>query len=340
MSPYGTAVLGLAMKQAGDPLYDALAAALESSAKTDGAQAWWESRRDYLLDFSTDASVEATAFVVKFLSQARPRSPLLPQAALYLVSHRDQGYYWTSTKQTAMVIFGLIDYVRLGDELKPDFTAEVYVGDRKVISRRFTSADALLPPLVVNLPEGQVAPGKNAIRVTKNGTGRLYWSARAEYYSADRRALNNGSLQLSLTREYFRLTPTQRGDKVVYQMQPMPETVQVGDVIAVRLTAGGGDWRYLMIEDPLPAGAEAITRDDLYELDQKPDWWSRWFTERQLHDNRATFFQTWFSRGQHEYVYLLKIVNPGAFRVSPARAEPMYQPGYLATTDMKTVNVK
>ncbi len=340
MTPYGVAVLGLGMKHAADARSEQLADALEKSARSDSAQVWWESQRDYLLDFATDASPEATAFAVKFLSQVRPQSPLLPRAALYLVSHRDEGYYWTSTKQTAMVIFGLIDYVRLGSELKPDFTADVYVGDRKVLSRRFTAADALQPPVVITLPEGQFAPGKNTIRVTKSGSDRLYWSARAEYYSADRRVINTGSMQLSLTREYFRLSPVQRGDKIVYRMEPMPPTVQVGDVIAVRLTAGGSEWRYLMIEDPVPSGAESVTRDDLYELEQKPSWWKWWFTERQLHDNRTTFFQTWFGRGQHEYVYLLKVVNPGTFRVSPARAEPMYQPNYLATSDVKTVNVK
>jgi len=31
--------------------------------------------------------------------------------------------------------------------------------------------------------------------------------------------------------------------------------------------------------------------------------------------------------GRHESFYLLKVVNPGAFIVSPAHVEPMYQPG-------------
>jgi hypothetical protein len=340
MTPYGIAVLGLAMKQAGDARAEQLADTLEHNVKSDNQQAWWVSARDYLLDFSTDATPEATAFAVKFLSLMRPQSPLLPKAALYLVAHRDEGYYWTSTKQTAMVIFGLIDYVRLGGELKPDFTAEVYVGERKVLTRHFTAADATQPPIVLKVTEGQYGPGKNAIRVTKKGTGRLYWSARADYYSADRKLVNTGSLQLSLTREYFRLTPVQRDDKIVYRLDALPQSLQVGDVVAVRLAAGGSEWRYLMIEDPVPAGTESITRDDLYELDQKPNWWNWWYTERALHDDRTTFFQTWFSQGQHEYVYLLKVVNPGVFRVSPAKAEPMYQPNYMATSDIKTVNVK
>jgi hypothetical protein len=120
----------------------------------------------------------------------------------------------------------------------------------------------------------------------------------------------------------------------------MPAQVSVGDTIAVRITVGGSDWRYLMIEDPIPAGTESITRDDLYELNSKPVWWNWWYTNRELRDDRTTFFETYFSRGSHEFVYLLKVVNPGAFRVSPTRVEPMYQPQYMATTETKVVNVK
>jgi hypothetical protein len=342
MTPYGIALLGLAMRQAGDARADELAATLEKQAKTEGALSWWEASRDPLLDFSTDASPEATAFAVKLLAAVRPKSPLLPQAAQYLVAHRDEGYYWTSTKQTAMVVFGLIDYVRLGEELNPDFNVEIYVNGKQVLSRHLTAQDISGGPISLRLPEAQLQPGSNTVVFKKSGAGRLYWSARAEYYSAARRDTNTGSFRLSLTREYFRLTPVRSGEHILYHLDPLPPApaLQVGDTVAVRLTVGGGDWRYLMVEDPLPPGAEAVARDDLYELDDKPAWWTWWFTQRELHDNRATFFQTWFNRGQQEYVYLMKIVNPGVFHVSPARAEPMYQPGFLATTDARTVTVK
>jgi len=98
--------------------------------------------------------------------------------------------------------------------------------------------------------------------------------------------------------------------------------VQVGDTLAVRITVGGNAWKYLMIEDPIPSGTESIARDDLYELDQRPDWWDRWFSDRELRDDRTTFFNMYFPQGQHEYVYLLKVVNPGIFHVSPTSVQP------------------
>lgn len=337
-TPYGLAVLGLAQESAGDGRSADIADMLEKQVKQDGQSAWWESQKDWLLDFWGDSSPEATAFAVKLLSHVRPKSPLLPKAAIYLVAHRDSGYYWTSTKQTAMVIFGLTDYVRATGELNANFTAQVYVGDKQVLTQSFSAKD-FANNAVVRVADAQLADTNN-IRVTKSGSGRLYWSARAEYYTTDQKFINTGSFQLSATREYFLLSPKQTGEKVVYALNPMPPQVSVGDTIAVRITVGGSDWRYLMIEDPIPAGTESITRDDLYQLDSKPVWWNWWYTNRELRDDRTTFFETYFSRGSHEFVYLLKVVNPGVFRVSPTRVEPMYQPQYMATTESKVVNVK
>ena len=84
---------------------------LESEAKQDDSQAWWPTDTNYLMDFSGDTTPQATAYALKLLTHTAPNSPLLAKAAVYLVSHRDEGYYWDSTEQTAMVIYGLTDYL-------------------------------------------------------------------------------------------------------------------------------------------------------------------------------------------------------------------------------------
>ena len=146
---------------------------------------------------------------------------------------------------------------------------------------------------------------------------------------------------MAVVREYFRLTPNKTGDKIVYDLEPVASggAVKQGDLIAVRLSVRGDDWRYLMVEDPIPSGAELVERDDLYEFRQKPSWWEAWYTRRELRDDRAVFFQTWWSSGQNRFTYLMKIVNPGAFRVSPARVEPMYQPQYFAAGEASSLVV-
>ncbi|HEX9759280.1 MAG TPA: hypothetical protein VGA40_00095, partial [Candidatus Acidoferrales bacterium] len=341
LTAYGVALLGLAMEAVNDPRAAQLAAQLETTARVDQAEAHWPLDRDTLMDFYGDATPEATAYAMKLLARQRPSSPLLPKAAAWLVNHRNEGYYWYSTKQTAMVIYGLTDYLKASGELQPDFRVTVWLNDRQIHSRQFRQADALAPASpVIRIPADQLSGGTNRVRIEKEGDGRLYWSARAEYFSTEPQLQRTGTAALNLLREYFRLAPEIQDGRIVYRLDPLQGALAPGDVIAVRLTVSGDDWRYLLIEDPIPAGAEFIERDDLYEIKQKPAWWNYWYSRREFHDDRAAIFQTYFRRGQTQHVYLLKVVNPGVFRVSPARVRPMYQPHYLATTEGKVVEVK
>jgi hypothetical protein len=339
LSPYGAALLGLAMESAKDARAATLVAALESSVQQDAEQAWWAATRDPLLDFSEDASAEATAFAVKFLSHEKPDSPLLPKAALWLMNHRDEGYWWSSTKQTAMVIYGLTDYLRSTHELNGNITATVYVNGAAVLTKKLDQTTAIAAPELM-LDESKLAAGANHIRVTASGEGRVYYSARAQYWSSDEKLQKTGTVSLNLLRDYFKLAQGKDGDRIVYDLNPLNGPVAVGDIVAVRLTVTGSEWKYLMLEDPIPAGMEFIERDAAYELRSKPPWWQYFFTRRELHDDRMAIFQTYFPQGQQQYFYLLKVVNPGVFQASPARVQPMYQPGAMATSEARRLEAK
>jgi hypothetical protein len=337
LSPFGLAVLGLTLEIAKDPRAASVSSALEAQAKRDSAQAWWPATRDELLDFDADATPEATAFAVELISHQNSQSPLLPRAALWLMNHRSEGYWWSSTKQTAMVIYGLTDYLKASRELNPDVTATVLVNDREVLSQHFGSpTDAK----EIRLDESKISSGENRVRIRISGSGRVYYSMRAEYFSSDERLQKTGQLSLNLLRDYFRLVPKKQGDRFVYNLNTLDGPVASGDVLAVRLTVTGTDWKYLMVEDPIPAGTEFIERDNLYELASRPPWWQYSFTRRELHDNRMAIFQTYFQQGQQQYFYLLKVVNPGVFHVSPARVEPMYQPEFLSSTESRVLEVR
>ncbi len=338
LSPYGLAILGLALDRAKDGRAAEIAAALERGAQQDSEQAWWQASRDSMLDFTGDVSAEATAYAVKFLVHQHADSPLLPKAALWLMNHRNEGYWWSTTKQTAMVIDGLTDYLRATHELKPNLTVAVTVNEKPVGgSRTFTQAG---DSFAVTLDESGVGPGVNHIRITTSGAGRVYYSGRAEYYSTDDKLQRTGTTSLNVLRDYFRLAPERSGDKIVYDLMPLNGSVGVGDIVAVRLTVTGTESKYMMMEDPIPAGAEFIEKDSSYELKSRPPWWQDLFTRRELHDNRMALFQTYFPQGQQQFFYLLKVVNPGVFQVSPARVGPMYQPGVMATSESRRLEVK
>jgi alpha-2-macroglobulin len=341
MTSQGLAMLGLALHAAGDQnRAETVAKSLESSATVTEREAYWASNYDYFLEFEIDDGAETTAYAVRLLSLVNPESPLLPKAAFWLVSHRNGGYYWDSTKQTAMVVFGLTEYVKASHELDANFRAELVVNGKQIASKQFSAADGLNPvQRAFHLDASQLQTGANEIRIRKSGAGRLYWSTSSAFYSNEKRLIQDNKLSLNITRDYYLLTPQQSGSKIVYRLEPVSGDLHVGDILAVRVTVAGGEWRYLLMEDPIPAGAEFITRDDLYELKERPSWWNYWFTRREFHDDRAAIFQGYF-KGQRQYVHLLKIVNPGKFQISPAMVQPMYQPSIFATSDAAAMEVK
>src|SRR5579875_3200039 len=79
VSPYGLAFLGLAFETLHDARAGSIASELESAAQQNSSEAYWRATRDEMLDFTADATPEATALVTKLLSQERPTSPPLPK---------------------------------------------------------------------------------------------------------------------------------------------------------------------------------------------------------------------------------------------------------------------
>jgi uncharacterized protein YfaS (alpha-2-macroglobulin family) len=337
LSEEGLALLGLALHGTGDRRAKETATLLEKKADVTSLEAHWEGNYDELLDYWGDTSAETTAMVVKLLA-SESRTGLLAKAAQWLSEHRDGGY-WFSTKQTAMVIQGLTDYMALSGELNNSSDVEVQVNGVSVGKRHFGAGEGFPAPWKIKVAALQAGSG-GVVTIHKSGNGITYWSAENTWYSNDRRQFQQGNLNLNLTRDYFLLQKNQPSpsDPITYDLVPLQGPVHVGDVLAVRLTLHGSEWKYLLAEDPIPAGTEFLPDNGLYTVNHRPLWWGSWFTREEFHDDRAALFTTLMS-GQLQGFYLLKAVNPGKFPISPAQAGPMYQSNVQATTDPATLEV-
>jgi uncharacterized protein YfaS (alpha-2-macroglobulin family) len=100
--------------------------------------------------------------------------------------------------------------------------------------------------------------------------------------------------------------------------------------------AGATDWRYLMVTDPLPAGAEAIQDDTPYPLEAPG---SAHASQIEYRDRQTVFFREHLDEPRVEYVYLLKVTAAGTFRASPASVVPMYIPEVTASSEPFTLTV-
>jgi len=118
----------------------------------------------------------------------------------------------------------------------------------------------------------------------------------------------------------------------------------VGDVVQVRLTIiAPDDVYYVVVEDPLPAGAEAIDvglettsllekMPGLYREAEGEDWpgfyrwWWRWYSRSEMRDEKVVLFADYLPAGTYEYVYTFRATLPGEYQVLPTTAREFYFP--------------
>jgi uncharacterized protein YfaS (alpha-2-macroglobulin family) len=272
---------------------------------------------------------ESTAVVLKAALAASPQDPRLAGVVRWLMLQRE-GNRWVSTRDTAWILYTLADYLKATGELKPDYTLTVLLNGKEVHSEVITPADALREERVVHVPFKELARD-NRLEVRKNGEGAAYYSLKVrQQIRASSFAPESAVRGLSIQREYFRLA-TRRdafGRPVVApEKRPVTE-LRVGDRIMVRLTIKSETpMRYLMIEDPIPAGCEVQERGSVPQ-----DEWDQWFAHLDVRDDRVSVFVTDLARGTHTIEYYLRPEATGRPRALPAVLSDMYIPSTRAAT--------
>jgi uncharacterized protein YfaS (alpha-2-macroglobulin family) len=169
------------------------------------------------------------------------------------------------------------------------------------------------------------------------GAGRLYYTAHLKVYLPveEIEPLNRGII---VSRRYTDPACT-KGTKC-----PEVDQAAVGDVVQVKLTViAPHDLYYVVVEDPLPAGTEAIDTSlaTTSELAREPGlyreaedefgydfyyWWWRWYSRSEMRDDKVVLFADYLPAGTYEYVYTFRATQPGEYQVIPTTAQEFYFP--------------
>jgi uncharacterized protein YfaS (alpha-2-macroglobulin family) len=332
LGAYGRALLALGLKERNDGRAQTVAGELERTAKGGGSEAFWQTEHGW-------KDTEATAVAVKALARTLPQSEVLPRAARWLVGNRRHGHYWLSTRETAFAVFGLIDYIKVSNELDPDYALEVYVDGQQVAQKQVTGADSASMQVFTLRRRGGEVGQTSEVRVVKRGRGMLYLATHVTHYTNDEQTAEAGVPQIKLRREYLRLRVAEKSDGTMgWQVEPLAGEVRSGDTIVSRLTLEGEAGQYLMVEDPIPAGCEPVAEVGGITLGHMEKDWSSWYSEREFRDNRAVLFLNYFS-GKAQYQYAMRVQVPGQFRAAPARVERMYEPDVRANSATATLTI-
>ena len=301
---------------------------------------------DYGWIFSSD--VRSTAFGLTALLEATPSDDfrqLAQRMIRFLMDRRRQGH-WASTQDNAAVVTAFQHYVDAYEEETPDLAAAVQLAGKTILDETFQGRSVRTTAATTieadAFPSGQELP----LAVSKDGTGRLYYSARlTTYTSAPQNALDQG---LRVERTMQRLdsrgkpmgTPLPTGNETI--------TLESGQLVKVTLRLSSPTSRtYVVVDDALPAGLEPVNeafvtsaQGVLEEADTGSGRWWGSFMHTEMQDDRVLLFADYLEPGEHTYSYVARATTAGTFEHPPAEAEMMYRPETRGHTATGTVVVE
>jgi alpha-2-macroglobulin len=305
-----------------------------------------------------DSPTRTTAIVLRALLAYRPNHELGSRLARGLLQARQRGA-WRSTQETAFSLIGLDAYRRAQEQTTPNFQATARWGERGILSLEAEGKGLFSARGELGMAALQGA-ADTAVLIEKEGSGTLFYELRLRYArkTPPSTALDNG----------FFVQKTLRAVKAAElgaALATIPETgstrfaagdIVIADLVLVAPTPSN----YVVLDDPLPAGFEAIdtslttTEGYLSDAGPAPDddpadrrdaiahrrafnyAWHR----RELRDDRALFFIDHLPAGMLHFRYLARATTLGTFVVPPTKAEEMYEPETFGRTAAAVIEVR
>jgi hypothetical protein len=297
-----------------------------SKAITTATSAHWEEAQRDAKAMSSNG--RTTAIVLQTLLRIDPRNPLVPKVVRWIMDRR-LGGYWRTTQETAATIISLTEYLARTKELESAYTYSVTLDGR-----------LLSPPIPVTpqtltqrktFTATNLTAGPHEVTLEKQGAGILYDTTTLRYFipRAEGIAPASSGGGLAITREY-------RDGETGRKLTDIPP----GSLVQVIITATiPHDMWYVILEDPLPAGLEAVN-NTLRTSSIREGKVTGYWMHPELRDDKAVFFAYYLWPGIHTYTYMARATTPGVFHTQPATITPMYEPEVWARSGSMVVTVR
>ncbi|HET9915159.1 MAG TPA: hypothetical protein VFQ13_24925, partial [Anaerolineales bacterium] len=275
-------------------------------------------------NWNTDT--RTTAIVLNAFAQINPDSPVTANAVRWLMAHRNSGH-WSTTQETAWSLIALTQWMRAAHEYNTSYAFAIGLNGEMLEQGQATKTNLTeTVKLQVELEDLLKETANYLVFTRSDGTGNLYYSAylSAELPVEEVEPLDQG---VSLSRQYFTLDDSKN---------PITE-IQRGELVRVRLTVVvPAAVHYIVIDDPLPAGLEAVDATILtdtavptsYTLnDYKERGWGWWyFPHIERRDEKIVLSADYLPAGTYVYTYLARASTAGVFKVIPPTASEFYFP--------------
>jgi alpha-2-macroglobulin len=284
---------------------------------------------------------EAQAYYLKLLARTDPKGELAPRLVKYLLNNRKNATYWNSTRDTAICVEAMAEYLRASGEDRPEMTVEVLWDGKLQRAVEITPQTLFQFDNRFVLSGTAVTSGQHEVVLKKKGRGPLYYNGYLTNFTLEK-FITKAGLEIRVNRKYYKLEKADKSIHVAgsrgqaldqkvekYNRRELTNLAELtsGDQVEVELEIDSkNDYEYIVFEDMKPAGFEPVELRSGYTGNDLGAY-------VEFRDNRVVFFARTLARGKHSVSYRMRAETPGQFSALPTRAWAMYAPELKANSD-------
>jgi len=314
----------------------------------------------------SEGGVEATAFALRALLAIDPQNKLVEPVANWLIKNR-RGAQWSNTRDTAIVLLALNDYLRTTREIQADLHYELFVNGTSLGRKKLSGADVFNAPSRFSVPPNLIRDLDNQIRIVRHsGSSPIYFAAEANFFSLEEPIAAAGN-EIFVKRQFYRLraVPTLLKGYAYEKVELRSgDEIPSGERLETVLTIEAkNNYEYLVFEDLKAAGVEAVeirsgeplharrvraaglmaanTSGDIHTEQLESERYTgdtRWVYQ-ELRDRKVALFIDKLPQGLWEIRYETRAEIPGEFHALPVVAHAMYVPEIRANSAEQLVQI-
>ena len=291
---------------------------------------------------------EAQAYYLKLLSAIDPKSEKASRLVKYLINNRKHASYWNSTRDTAVCIEAIAEYLVASGEDSPEFSLEIDLDGKKAKDVTINASNLFSFDNKLILTGQAISAGAHTLEFKKKGAGPLYFNVYSTNFTLEDHIAGAG-LEIKVARKYYKLTRVDKQEKVEgahgqvidqkvekYERHELADlaTLKSGDLVEIELEIDSkNDYEYILFEDMKAAGFEPVDTRSGYNGNSLNAY-------MELRDERVCFFARALARGKHSVSYRMRAEIPGTFNALPTRVSAMYAPELKANSDEIKLNIE
>ncbi|MGD0091743.1 MAG: alpha-2-macroglobulin, partial [Planctomycetota bacterium] len=284
---------------------------------------------------------EAQAYYLKLLAAADPKSEKASRLVKYLINNRKHASYWNSTRDTAVCVEALADYLGASGEDAPDMKLAILLDGKQAKEVAINPSNLFTFDNKLVVTGEQLTPGEHKVEFRKEGKGPLYFNSYMTNFTLEDHIAKTG-LEIKVERKYYKLKRVDKTDKVEgaqgqaldqkvekYEREELQDLARLksGDLVEIELEiASKNDYEYLVFEDMKAAGFEPVEVRSGYSRTSLGAY-------MELRDERVVFFVRALPRGNSSVSYRMRAEIPGKFSALPTKASAMYAPELRANAE-------